>query len=71
MLGSYAILVVDMEETNMDTRTETDKRNCRVFNKAYRESLAAGNCGWDAMVDAQRQLGAYLENCAEDDEVKS
>jgi len=49
----------------------TDERNRNVYDRFYRESLAAGNCGWDAMVDAQRQLGAYLENCAEDDEVKS
>ena len=57
-----------MEDT---TTMMTDERNRNVYDRFYRESLAAGNCGWDAMVDAQRQLGAYLENCAEDDEVKS
>lgn len=36
-----------------------------IFNRAYRESLKAGLCGWDAMVTAQRELGAFLELQAE------
>ena len=51
--------------TNTDDLTPEQQD---VFNRAYRVSLGRGNSGWDSMIDAQRELAAFMEIQAEDRE---